>query len=342
MRILYVAQRYDYGHVERGPSFEHCNFYEALSALGHDIDYFDIGTMLAQHGREAMNEVLLRTARATTPDFMFCCLTEDELDAEVVASITRETGTVTFNWFCDDHWRFEDFTQRWAPAFSYVSTTALSALPKYAAIGYPNVIKTQWAAADSLYFPRGRPLAYDVTFVGQVYGDRPAVIRQLRTAGLDVRTWGTGWNVRPWHKVASKLPLVGRAGGQRWRRRVAASSRSSQDEMLAIFEQSRVNIDLFASSHGDEPQIKGRTFEVPACGGFLLDGRAAGIEEYFDIGTELVTYGDLDDLIDKSRYYLRHETERESIRAAGTKRTLAEHTYRDRFREIFRTIGLPH
>jgi spore maturation protein CgeB len=340
MRILYVAQRYDYGHVERGPSFEHFNFYTSLDALGHEIVYFDIGTMLREHGREGMNDALLKQARESSADFMFCCLTEDELDPEVVRTITQETSTVTFNWFCDDHWRFEDFTSRWAPCFTYVSTTAASALPKYAAIGCRNVIKTQWAAADSLYFPRGRPLAYDVTFVGQVYGDRPAIVDGMRKAGLDVRTWGTGWRVRPWHKAASRLPLLGPAGGRQWREKVAASTRSSQEEMLAIFEQSRVNIDLFASSHGDEPQIKGRTFEVPACGGFLLDGRAAEIDEYFEVGKELVTYDDVPDLIDKARYYLQHDTERESIRAAGTRRVLAEHTYRNRFRDIFTTIGL--
>ena len=340
MRILYVAHKYDYGHPERGPSFEHYNFYESLHALGHDIDYFDLGSMLHTHGRDAMNEMLVERVRRTSPDFLFCCLTEDELDPDVVSSVTSETDTVTFNWFCDDHWRFEDFTSRWAPCFSYASTTALSALPKYAAIGYNNVIKTQWAAADSLYHPRGRPLAHDVTFVGQVYGDRPAMIQALRTAGLDVQTWGTGWNVRSWHKAVSRLPVIGPAAGRRWRDRVAASSRSSQDDMLAIFEQSRVSIDLVASSHGAEPQIKGRTFEVPACGGFLLDGRAQGIEEYFELGKELVTYDDLDDLIEKARYFLRHESEREAIRAAGTRRTLAEHTYRDRFRVIFDRIGI--
>ena len=341
MRILYVAERYDYGRVDRGFSFEHFNFYESLSALGHDIEYFDISSRLRQHGRDGMNAELLRIAKRLHADFMFCCLMNDDLDPEVVGAITSETDTITFNWFCDDHWRFEDFTSRWAPRFSFVSTTAASALPKYAAIGYDNVVKTQWAAADSLYRPHGRPTKYDVTFVGQVYGDRPSIIRNLRKAGLDVRTWGTGWDVRLWHRAAGRLPVVRRLGGAGWREQVAARTRADQDQMLAIFEQSKVNIDLYASSHGAEPQIKGRTFEVPACGGFLLDGKAAEIEEYFELGKELVTYDDVDDLIEKTRYYLEHDSERVAIQAAGTARVHAEHTYRHRFEDIFKAIGLP-
>jgi spore maturation protein CgeB len=110
--------------------------------------------------------------------------------------------------------------------------------------------------------------------------------------------------------------------------------------MLAIFEQSKVNLNLVEASQGGEPQIKGRTFEVPACGGLLLDGHADGIEEYFEPGREIVIYDGVEDMIDKARYYLTHEAERARIAAAGCRRTHAEHTYRARFAAIFGAMGL--
>lgn len=338
MRILYVAHRYDYGRPELGYSFEHYNFFESLVAMGHDIEYFDLGEHLQSLGRDGMNDALLSRARVGKPDLMFTFLFEEELEPDVVREVTAQT--TTFNWFADDHWRFESFTSRWAPCFTWVSTTANSAIPKYAALGYSNVIKTQWAAATARYYSRGLPLTHDVTFVGQAYGDRPDVLRRLRNAGVPVQAWGRGWGVRRPHRLAARLPVIRSVGGAAMLRRVETATRCDQDEMIAIFEQSRINLNLVSASQGKESQIKGRTFEVPACGGFLLDGPAEGLAEYFDIGRELVVYDDIDDLADKCRFFLAHESARKEIAAAGHRRVHREHTYVERFRRIFATMGL--
>jgi spore maturation protein CgeB len=86
-------------------------------------------------------------------------------------------------------------------------------------------------------------------------------------------------------------------------------------------------------------QIKGRNFEIPGCGGFLLTGGADNLEEYYQDGREVVIFHDDDELIDKIRYYLAHDEERSAIAQAGYERTLREHTYVHRFREIFTTMG---
>lgn len=340
VRILYVAFRHDYGFVDRGLSFEHYNFYVSLAQMGHEIEYFDIGSHLASRGREGMNELLRSRVAATSPDLLFSCMVGDELDPDVIRDISEHTDTATFNWFCDDHWRFDTFTARYAPSFNWVSTTAASALPRYAQIGHANVVKTQWAASDSIYRRRGLPALYDLTFVGQVYGDRPAVLRHLQQEGLPVQRWGTGWNVRRWHWAAARLPVVRSLGGRALLETVRASTRADQEQMLSIFEQSKINLNLVASSQGAEPQIKGRTFEVPACGGFLLDGRTEGLEEYLEIDKEVVVYHDIDDMVEKSKFYLRHEQQRLAVAHAGHKRVHAEHTYRRRFEAIFRAMGL--
>jgi spore maturation protein CgeB len=86
-------------------------------------------------------------------------------------------------------------------------------------------------------------------------------------------------------------------------------------------------------------QIKGRNFEIPGCGGFLLTGSADNLEEYYQDGREVVIFHDDDELIDKIHYYLAHDEERSAIAQAGYERTLREHTYVHRFREIFTTMG---
>ena len=83
-----------------------------------------------------------------------------------------------------------------------------------------------------------------------------------------------------------------------------------------------------------------RLFETTGRGGFIIFPYIKGIEDYFDLGKELVTYkfGDFEDLKKKIDYYLEHEKEREEIRLAGHIRTKRDHTYFRRWQEILRRI----
>lgn len=375
MRILYAAMKYDYGRPEDGYGFEHFNFYDSLRNMGHDVVYFDYMTLMHRYGRERMNRRLLEVARSEKPDVMVAVLFKDELDPLVLHEL--KTVMPTLNWFCDDHWRFDNYSRHWAPCFTWVVTTASDALPKYAALGYHHVIKSQWACNHSLYRKMGLPLRYDVTFVGQPHGNRRRVIEDLRRAGINVQVWGKGWD----------------------------SGRLTQEEMINVFNQSRINLNLSNASvpvngadasigsgtaapagrmrsrmsrildhvpfgphvkvlgrswlkrtgyGGDSPdstaaehpgsryseQIKGRNFEVPGCGGFLMTGRADHLDQYYENGKEMVVFDNRDDLIEKIRYYLTHEHEREEIAKAGYERTLREHTYAIRFSEVFRRMRI--
>jgi spore maturation protein CgeB len=377
MRILYAAMKYDYGKPEQGLSFEHYNFYYSLLHMGHDILYFDYMTLMQQHGRDGMNRRLKDVVLFEKPDLLFAVLFTDQFDPLVLRELT-ENGLQTVNWFCDDHWRFDNYSREWAPCFTWVVTTAASALPKYASLGYGNVIKSQWGCNDVLYRKMNMPMKYDVSFVGQPHGNRRQVINALREAGINVYVWGGGWE----------------------------SGRLSQEEMIRVFNQSRINLNLSNASKPTDAslpvitptvfssdtvrsrlsrtldvvpfgsqvkamgkgwlsglcgsltvsaesesaetadvhysdQIKGRNFEVPGCGGFLLTGMAENLGQYYAIGKEVVCFDDRHDLIEKVCYYLKHEDERVAIAQAGYERTLREHTYARRFSEIFGQIGAP-
>ncbi len=355
MRVLYVGMKYDYGKPEHGCSYEHYNFCNSLLNMGNDILYFDFMALMQNRGKDWMNRRLLEAAKSEKADLMFVILQKRQLNAKVLRKISRNIDTVTLNWFCDDHWRFDKFSRHWAPCFNWVVTTARSAVSKYADIGYRNVIKSQWACNHFLYRKLDLPLRHDVTFVGMPHGDRREVIEALRSAGIDVRVWGTGWE----------------------------EGRIAQEDMIKVFNQSRINLNLSNASvatdnrrlrprsakgkwagrvldrlplgrkrgNVDEQaagdcqsyfeQIKGRNFEVPGCGAFLLTGHADNLEDYYADGAQIVCFDDTDDLIEKVRYYLSHEEERAAIAQAGYQRTLKEHTYAHRFTEVFRELELP-
>ncbi len=357
MKIIYASHKYDYGVKAQGLSYEYCNHYDTFVRMGFEIIYFDFCELCDRYGQRRMNEMLIDVVRKEQPGLLFCVLFQEQIYKETVRTISVTTPTTTINWFCDDHWRFDNYSKYWAPCFNWVTTTASSALQKYEKIGYKNVIKTQWACNPNLYKRMDLPKKYDVTFVGMPHGNRRLIIEALRSAGIDVKCWGRGWE----------------------------NGRLSQDEMIRVFNQSRINLNLSNSScskrtlqsrlitsasrcikmlpygsalvskvkraaeskpidldiplNRDNDQIKGRNFEVPGCGGFLLTGAADNLEDYYKIGQEVVVYTTVRDMIDKIRYYLAHEDEREAIAQKGYFRIIKDHTYEIRYREIFRQMG---
>ena len=358
MRILYVAMKYDYGDSRRGTSFEHHNFYETLERMpGHQVAYFPFDEVGARLGRDGMNRALLETVAEVRPDLAFFVLFTDEIAPDTIREIARQGGTVTFNWFADDHWRFFNFSRHWAPFFHWVGTTDPRAIPRYRHMGYANVIKTQWACNHYTYRPSLTPdgrlataYEYDVTFVGQPHSNRRQVVDKLRRAGIDVQCWGYGW----------------------------PNGRLSQEDVIKVFAGSKINLNLAKSSGGvtikelakivvnkrtdgsfhfrspvtwadnlrsllakGREQIKGRNFEIPGAGGFLLTSPTEDLAAYYVPGREVGLYTGPDDFVDKIRYYLAHDREREAIREAGYARTLREHTYVHRFNEIFTSIFGP-
>jgi spore maturation protein CgeB len=312
LRILYVAMRYDYGDPARGLSYEEHAFYHSLVMMGHEVIRFDPIALGERFGRAAASRMLLETVYRYTPDLMFTALFRDDLEPTAVEEVSTRTPTVTFNWFADDHWRYESFSRRWAPRFNWVGTTSAAAAAKYARDGIAHVIQTQWACNAHLWRPLGLPRTVDVSFVGQPHGDRRTIIEALKRHGIAVQCYGVGW----------------------------PAGRVSQGQMIKLFNASKINLNLSNASRGEVEQVKGRDFEVPGCGGFLLTRASPEIGRCYQVGREIACYDDTDDLVAKIRYYLAHDDERDAIAAAGYQRVMAEHTYDRRFAALFDRMRL--
>lgn len=310
-RLLYVAPKFDYGNLARGYSYEENHFLPALVGLGFDIMRIDSLTVTGQLGRPAASDLLLEAAFRWRPDVAFFVLFKDDFEASAVEEL-RRIGCVTINWFTDDHWRFESFSQHWASRFSWAVTTDERAVQKYHHHGLMNVIRSQWGVNHRLYRPLGRTRRYDVSFIGQPHGTRRAILDGLRRAGIAVEAWGYGW---PRGKITTR-------------------------EAVEVINASALNLNLSNASAGGTDQIKGRDFEVPACRGLLLTGRVDGLEECYALGAEVLTYGSAEDLLEMVRWALAHPAEADHVREAGYRRVLRDHTYERRFQEVLRQAGV--
>jgi spore maturation protein CgeB len=69
-----------------------------------------------------------------------------------------------------------------------------------------------------------------------------------------------------------------------------------------------------------------RDFEVMATGTMLLTNWIPTIEEVFSNGNDLVLYRDEEEMVEKARFYIEHENEREEIAKTGYEKVIKNHT----------------
>ena len=376
MRIFYAAGSRP-NVALAASSIWRANLYEALVDLGHDVVEFDFdlapyykhsdlrspgsATFVAGHQSLLETALLKQVSRAHARqplDVFFSYFYSTFARPEVIQSIA-DMGIVSVNWYCNASYQF-DLVSDIAPAYSYCLVPEEFRLDNYRAVG-ARPIYCQEAANPDRYKPLDLPREYDVTFVGAAYGDRPDYLRALLDAGLDARAWGPGWSELA--LVPATVVRSRRALGQMKRRllglplhppllrhpqrlpRSACGGVLSDDDMVSMFSRSRISLGF--SSVGDTAlstapirQVRLRDFEAPMAGAFYMLEYLPEIEEFFEPGKQIACFANAEELVEKARYYLKHENEREAIRSAGHRRALQDHTWQKRLTDAFAAMGL--
>ena len=81
-----------------------------------------------------------------------------------------------------------------------------------------------------------------------------------------------------------------------------------------------------------------RILDILASGGFVLSNFQEELAEYFKLGEEIITYGDLEELYYLTDYYLKHEEERKCIAANGLERVKKDFRFEDRMRKMIEDV----
>ncbi len=199
-----------------------------------------------------------------------------------------------------------------APAFDFCVTCQSSGdVGKYLSVK-ANPLFLPPAASIPPATPQTDKRARVVTFVGQCYGVRPAVVEQLRENGVEVTTLGRGW-------PSGEVP------------------RAKMEEALST---SLINLGFgYIGGSTRAVGLKGRDFEVPLAGGLYITTYNTDLESAFQIGSEIVCYRSPRELLALIRWYLQHPEEAVEIGAAGRQRVLTEHLWPYRFRTVLQAAG---
>lgn len=327
------------------------NLYSSLVSQGHDVvefgydlyeTFLNVDTedplqrsFIATNRPKVTRELLkqIKAAHSLRPLELFFSYFYDACVLPEAIDEIKSMGITTVNWYCNGSYQLR-LVSEIAPRYDWCLVPERFRLKDYVSMG-ASPIYCQEAANPLVYKPYDLPAEYDVTFVGQAYGDRPAYLQYLKSKGIDARVWGRGWPAAPRPPQASpELETVVYGGGI-----------LSDDEMIRMYSRSKINLGFSTCGETHRTgerilQVRLRDFEVPMSGGFYMVEYMEELEEFFEIGQEIVCYHDREDLADRIIYYLVREGEREAIRWAGHRRCRRDHTWQKRFEAAFKEMGL--
>lgn len=171
-------------------------------------------------------------------------------------------------------------------------------------------------ASDAFFAARD----VDVVYVGGSYGSKINRLAQLK------RALGPRFHVRGRWGLKGYVGLArGLLGKPVYPHRVLPLTDA---ERTSLYCRAKIGINMHLSNLPAETGNM-RMYEVPAHGALLLcDKSAIGTHErIFRADHEAVYYDDLDDALDKIRYFLMHDAERISIARSGYERVQREYTF---------------
>lgn len=160
-----------------------------------------------------------------------------------------------------------------------------------------------------------------VAVVGNMYRSRLALLRRLHQAGVPLAVYGP-----PVPRWARELLPPGRHAGRPVFR----------EDKSRVF---RGHAAVLNNLHPSELRgLNLRLFEATAAGGAVLCERRSTLAELYDLDTEIASFDDFDELVDRCRMLLADSELTRKLGDAATRRAHAEHTYEHRLPVILEKL----
>jgi spore maturation protein CgeB len=314
----------------------------ALRRLGCEVVDIDVQTIFSQVRRRGLraimrllrnrlvreyNDLIVDTASWLRPDFL---LTSKGtfVEAETLR-ILRRMGIRLYNYYPD-------------PSLFAYNSVFVDSLSEYDCLFYT---KIHWKGKafleclrESMFVAHGYdpeihrrvPLGnvergeyeHDVIVIAIHTQHKEKVLDELvsRMPCVDLAIWGNSWKE---HCRSSRLkPYI---------RGYALTGTSYATAICSA----KINLAIMSShSVGLEDQTTTRTYEIPACGGFMLHERSPELLTLFTEDEEVACFESPEELVAKVKFYLTHASARNVMAAAGYRRCVPAYSYDNRMAEI--------
>jgi spore maturation protein CgeB len=199
--------------------------------------------------------------------------------------------------------------KRTIPLFDLNLVPRQSSIADFRAAGAEDVAFMPLAFDPMAHFPGPGDAVKSVplSFIGYPYEHRPRFIAELAATGLAVRVRGTRWR-----RVFGSGARYG-AGS------IAVGDGAWGDDYRQAIRESAICLAFV--TRGNHETCAHKSFEITACGTFLLAERTDGHGALWAEGDEAVFFGSVAEAADKAGFYLRNERARETVARSGCRRT---------------------
>ena len=290
-------------------------------------------------GYQQLNRALVEQAAAFSPDVILIGKGRWFTPAALKAA-KKVSSAMLVNWGTDDPFNRADNSRdllNSIPLYDLYVCTKKEIMSDVRRAGCANVAYVRFGYKPQVHFPEApasdverERFACDVMFVGGCDAHRTAYFEALVRAmpGVKLGLYGMYWE-----RVRELRPY-------------ARGFAVARDYRLAV-GGAKIAANLVRRANRDDHVM--RTFEIPACGGFMLTERSSTHSELFAEDNEAAFFSAPEEFVTKVRSYLGRDADRAKIAAAGHRKiTQGRHTYGDRLAQIveavraLRELQMPH
>lgn len=321
----------------------------ALESLGHRVTWVDHSVHHASYARfntfrdprhrlsmqsrfaDVLSMSTLTELSEDPPDLVLA-MAQAPLSLGALEHLRRKKF-LTAMWFVENY-RHLTYWQQLAPGYDYwfviQQNDCHTALRR---AGAPHVSYLPMAADPTVHRPL--PLSIkeqlefgsDLSFVGAGYPNRRILLPRWLHKDWTFKVWGNEWD-----GAGALSPVLQRHG-----------TRIDTDTCVKVFNASSINLNLHSTTgEGLDPAadfVNPRTFELAACGAFQLVDRRALLPDLFS-EHEMVSFEQPEDVPSLIRTWLRDPVGRHTIADAARQRTLRQHTYEHRMKDLLAELGM--
>jgi Glycosyl transferases group 1 len=282
----------------------------------------------------------------------------NQVDPAAIKDI-QALGIPCVNFYCDNVREFTKvpkvfhcFDLHWVPEYK--------ALPMYqqAGLKYIHAPMPVWVSPDQRTCEH--PENYGISFIGSRDAQREVLLAEALRYGISLEIRGAGWNTQNstlhgsidenknlWDTAINQWQFATNTGIKPWLRKIHDKFRSvipddifadsvypspNAQEYINIIQQSKVSLGINRYPSYRHPFYKPDTYsrmrdiEAPMMGACYLTEWTEGLEELYELGEEIETYRNSEEMVEKINYLNRYPEKRKSLRVKGQKKALEMHS----------------
>lgn len=280
------------------------------------------GRILNVQFAKSYNAAILREAENCRPKVFLTI--KGSLVLPQTLTALRRMGIISVNYYPDYHFNYAGLNPASLFEYDYFFTTKSFQLDylrrqlgkdrvRFLHHGYSSLVHRPRSCVDG-----EAHYDTDIAYIGNASSYKEAWLSEVihRLGSLKLTVVGNGW---PNSLKGQNVNLI--------------EHHALGDRYATMIQKARINIAIHSGAEektGWQDLVSTRTFEIPACKGFMLHIDNPEIRTLFEPAKEIDVFADVDDLVRKARYYLSVPDRRAQMIERAYSRCVPAYSYDSR------------